>query len=812
MLTLCQALGGSSDQMATRRIKGNTFSTSFQSEIHGNVVETQTNKRLFSDRTLTYPTADGDCIDNGTHIDDGPGRSHPQPGKRHRPDDWPLKSHANGNNHYTDIAWKSSNVSMSPPSRRKASYRSRPSRFIEGSMNDRTSKRPPMAYVGLDDNEILEQFTAEQNTHHGNRPGTVNTVTPRSATRATNSLTTGKPDIVKQSTIFRFGRSLASSFIPSNWKIWNRNPQERESLETRTFRDRREKAEAIYEAMKTTGQFETFAHASKHRIKPMESKRKGHEKHDSGIQLQHRGSNVEKAVWDAAQAHSASWHEKRYGRVFLETPIRIPVAGKNDASYLPLAESAIHEEQAQRRSLFTSKRPSLSSLHTGQDTRQPQFEIGQELSIQAVRQPPSRKELQIQQKLVKKVSNLEGKLEAARQQLSRALGESNLNCPSMEGPKAMSRSHFVRGALTTLPSEGWLGAYANSESNGGSTGAFGEASPDILNDTEAISQVQVMTANLEFNNNSPLFLKPSGEDSIAAIDNRATVLPEALFADHGSSKAGDGVEEDDFLVDVTSVASTDTREAQESKSYRLKKRKYMVSHGKKDDGNYRPFLTSEDDSDYGQSEVPRVKRKAGRPGKVRKADRESLAFPDSGRLTVRRSNTPFLSRYRSTSHNSRKAHDLPSPPLPPDLDHLSRTTSPRIALQENSIANTRPNLQPPKSVPLVPRMPNEITVASEKVLEIQNRATQSMMNLPSLDMVDKHGMPCCTACNTKFSSRGRLATHISKACKVLRVSGVYEEKAMADDDKGTLAGDTIAQGESRNASAEQSFEWPDDVF
>ena len=63
------------------------------------------------------------------------------------------------------------------------------------------------------------------------------------------------------------------------------------------------------------------------------------------------------------------------------------------------------------------------------------------------RRAPSRKDLQKQQRLIKRVSDLEDKLQAAHRQLEEAMNEPVLSQPY---PR-VGRSRFVPGALSTLP-------------------------------------------------------------------------------------------------------------------------------------------------------------------------------------------------------------------------------------------------------------------------------------------------------------------------------------------------------------------------
>lgn len=88
-------------------------------------------------------------------------------------------------------------------------------------------------------------------------------------------------------------------------------------------------------------------------------------------------------------------------------------------------------------------------------------------SSQQIKKQPSKKDLVKQQKLVKRVSNLETQLESARRELEMALAST----PAAEAVEKPGRKAFKPGALPSLPSERILNARVTGERDeGGDTG------------------------------------------------------------------------------------------------------------------------------------------------------------------------------------------------------------------------------------------------------------------------------------------------------------------------------------------------------
>jgi hypothetical protein len=223
--------------------------------------------------------------------------------KRSRGSDWPLRKSSllpiNPELQHVEAGSASKNRNLSPV---------RGSRFLEGSMNDRASKVPPAEFIG---EERLREEQARQRANARSSQQTNSTAS-----------TTEKAEAARQSGIFRFGKSVAASFNPANWKIWKAQPQQLdETMHQKALRERQEKAERIYRELKQAGKFRdssnppTF-HVSEYDVSTVkQAVRRGKhddnaEKHDSGIEFDR-----------AHVTHdSTSKEEKRRGRVFLEPP------------------------------------------------------------------------------------------------------------------------------------------------------------------------------------------------------------------------------------------------------------------------------------------------------------------------------------------------------------------------------------------------------------------------------------------------------------------------------------------------------------
>lgn len=308
-------------------------------------------------------------------------------------------------------------------------------------MNDRVSQVPPATYTG--EEELRERFEKEEQLR-GKKSASHRKYTHHSNGSIAGS-TSNHSDTSRHSSIFRFGKSLAATFNLSNWKIFSKEQQEdEEASQLRILRERQEKAEKLYQELKRTGHFRdshvppVFSAAPEEKIAAA--------KHDSGVGMRRSSEETTRA-------------EKRMGRVFFDPPVL-----QDHGS--PVSNVGSAAPSSARRGSFHFKRPSLSNIRKGRDHGSDSASAaGDTDGLRQPRKIPSRKDLQNQQKLVKRVSGLELKLDAARRELAAALGG-----PAPEKKaQPRGRPRFVPGALSTLPSERLLSGYVSSEAEDGST-------------------------------------------------------------------------------------------------------------------------------------------------------------------------------------------------------------------------------------------------------------------------------------------------------------------------------------------------------
>ena len=134
---------------------------------------------------------------------------------------------------------------MSPRQKRGSNSAPRPSKFLEGSMNDRVSNKPPSPYLG--EQNALEQYAAVQ---PASTRMSVDTDTFYDAGIESN----------KPSGMYRFGKAakaLASAFNPSAWRGINSlfKEKEKHTLDPgkALMDERQEKARKAYDELKKTG-------------------------------------------------------------------------------------------------------------------------------------------------------------------------------------------------------------------------------------------------------------------------------------------------------------------------------------------------------------------------------------------------------------------------------------------------------------------------------------------------------------------------------------------------------------------------------
>lgn len=340
-----------------------------------------------------------------------------------------------------------------PPNESDPSNSGRASKFLEGSMHDRTSNKPPSLYIK--DEQLMDQYLAG-----------VGSERPKSSTHQPNhsiSHHTAGADDAKPSGIFRFGKAVASVFNPLNlWQGFGgkrRDTQEQDEYpDSAILKERQMRAEKAYLELKQSGFKGTkklpHAHHSAEVQVPVIQVG-----HDSKVHsaVPQKDSGIDVGSYRSSAEHKEDGRKGSADDYLLPPP---SIAGFGRSA------SPSSELSYGKRSSLHLRTPSLQSLKKAgsyfhlPSTIRPDESVAlgmamdrnrsmQELTHdQAVRKQTSRKDLEKQQKLGKRVSDLEAKLGAARRDLELARGDEPT---SHQLPHA--RKPFVPGLLPSLPSE-----------------------------------------------------------------------------------------------------------------------------------------------------------------------------------------------------------------------------------------------------------------------------------------------------------------------------------------------------------------------
>ncbi|PYI27206.1 hypothetical protein BP00DRAFT_429550 [Aspergillus indologenus CBS 114.80] len=264
-----------------------------------------------------------------------------------------------------------------------ASGRGRRSRFVEGTMSDSVSEKPPSI------------FLRDDARHGGNGTGQQ-----------------------RGSGIFRFGKAIASAFNPFGAWGWKSNAEANKQPD-----DPLAQAERAYAELKRSGYKGTV-----------------------------KGSYI-RSLDGESGVPPKSWN-----------PIPEPAAYRPIAHHSRQNSGEGNESGGSIRSSFQELRKAKSSLGIPYIKRLDSNKLSSEEQPEGaeVRRQKSRKELQRQAKLMKRVSDLELKLQRARRELHDLVGgeEEEVQAPTPFLDKPYSRK-FVPGALPSLPSERLL--HSNSQ-------------------------------------------------------------------------------------------------------------------------------------------------------------------------------------------------------------------------------------------------------------------------------------------------------------------------------------------------------------
>ena len=348
------------------------------------------------------------------------------------------------------------------------------SRFIEGSMRDRASQQPPSLYT--EEERTERQHLADQAGEASRRSIDTDTFHDAGIERS------------KPSGVVRFGRALASVFNPAYvWSGFSGMRKEKYEEPTKPQQsipdERKVKAETEYAELKKRGLSGTLKVAKFRYSFDVPSIKREEGNSDGFEPVPHRCSGAD------LDEYRSDIRRKRNGMIFDidGTEMKSPTLPPRDS-----ATSSLRSDQSSSlRSSLNTRKPSLPSLkkvkshfHLSPSKRSsvtpapmsPTKSEAQntDLDTNVIKKQPSRKDLHKQQKLTKRVSDLESKLETARRELLQAMHGSS-SVPDLS-PRKTPHS-FIPGALPSLPSERALYVH-DSESGHKNKARFPETVPE----------------------------------------------------------------------------------------------------------------------------------------------------------------------------------------------------------------------------------------------------------------------------------------------------------------------------------------------
>lgn len=382
-------------------------------------------------------------VDDAIYTVKSPADHDPSDHKRGRPFEWPLGV-MDGNNGKPPKQEKSPKKHCSPRAKREAVKNTRPSKFLEGSMNDRVSKKPPSLYTKDDDPIEGRDFQPDKDPSPYQGGGMDGTSTP-------HDVATGAP---KSSGVYRFGRAIVNVFKPMTvWRGFGGNREEKDPnflSEKSVMQERQIKAEKAYADLKKNGYKGT--QPSSWTVESLAIPAvKVESATDESRLSSHRDSGID------VDGYCSPAEPEQHGQVLdlAKSPIPPPPASATRQLVSPMSNAS----SARKPSLHFRK-PSFQNLKkvksqiqlpaAKKQATEPGAGGGKFIVEQSLRKQPSRKDIAKQEKLSKRVSDLEAQLEVARRNLllSRDEAPVDYGVPLYKGPRI-----FKPGALPSLPSE-----------------------------------------------------------------------------------------------------------------------------------------------------------------------------------------------------------------------------------------------------------------------------------------------------------------------------------------------------------------------
>ena len=575
-------------------------------------------------------------------------------------------------------------------------------------MNDRASQRPPVPYIG---EHGLDTFNEEPRGRGMTRSGQFTHFPNMSVAESSIA---DRSDSSRSSGLFRFGKSLAATFNPSNWKIWSKQPRVvEETSQEKILRERRAKAEKLYQELKAAGDFENHTrrassqqphenfsgNTSRRRSTSQQPRERNVEsKHDSGVSFDSQGSE-RRMSFDSAR------EGKRHGKIFVDPP-KMPYSSASPAP----GEGGL--SPTKRRS-FNFKKPSLSNLN------RPDSDQGSDSGYgdHQAKRMPSKKDLQKQQKLVKRVSDLESKLDAARRQLNDTLHE-----PLPQQVGRIGRPRFVPGALSTLPSERLLAGYVQPDEDDDEV--FNGIGQAVTTD-EALIAGQLGVSDLR-EESEPEHVKQEAKRSSRQMSEQPQLdksLPPSPDIQEPQPSLSEMVQ-----PSIEATLATEVKADEASPPTRKLSNKRKMPHtGIADDGGlYRPPPDTESDYD---SDIKASKKQASRPRKVQKKTASVEALSPVSKTVATKKVTIKKPTVHTPppKHKSKIPRKSASPPPPSNatvsftgggLEYKKPSSARGAAKAAEQRKETAHGSDKEEVVPPLPTMPKAVRLASGEVVDI----------------------------------------------------------------------------------------------
>ncbi|KAI4212964.1 MAG: hypothetical protein LQ351_004308 [Letrouitia transgressa] len=377
--------------------------------------------------------------------------SHPY--KRSRGPDWPLKS-IDKNAPYRVMNPKQKK-SLSPGQKQNASAKPRDSKFTEGSMNDRVSTEPPSLYTR--EEQLMEQYQG-QDEATGWIPVSKDSLDDSRFCHDDGT------DNSRPSGMYRFGRAIASAFNPINvWQGINGFWRDRESKvvpQKNILEERRIKAERTYAELKKSGYKGTGKSAG--HLKSIDALNSNHEKtKEQPLGLSIRDSSVDMDEnYSFSETKHQEYTEENVVGLLSPPPFTLqgsvsptdnPRSGRKSSLHLRKPSFAGLKKVKSQIQLPVTKHQPAASPSMASAT--PEVSLEQAMNHDLKKQP-SKRDIVKQQRLSKRVSDLEAKLDVARRELKLSLQ----GVPDIPEIPKSGRKSFKPGALASLPSESIINA------------------------------------------------------------------------------------------------------------------------------------------------------------------------------------------------------------------------------------------------------------------------------------------------------------------------------------------------------------------